>query len=356
MKSDTEKAATSRAGQVVYAALLRELVAGHLQPGARLPTRRELITRFTTTPVTVQHAFDRLSDAGFIESRGRHGTFVSERPPHLHRIALVFKAAPGQPEWRQFWTVLINAARRIEKEGRWFFEPYYEVMSDNPGPDLMRLSHDVAEHRIAGVFFASTPRRIPALEKSRIPRIVVTADTLKDQTAIVIDHDDFVHKAVDWLAGRGCRRVALIAVPGYDGRQLDAYHASMADHGLLVEDRFVQLGHQSLPHWTRNMVNLMFHMKSGARPDGLIIADDNLTASACEGLVEAGLVPGVDVQVVSHANFPALIQTGVAGVQRIGYDNVFILRRALECIQSKIAEGEAPAKVKIPACLEEKSH
>lgn len=104
------------------------------------------------------------------------------------------------------------------------------------------------------------------------------------------------------------------------------------------------------------MVNLMFHMKSGARPDGLIIADDNLTASACEGLVEAGLVPGVDVQVVSHANFPALIQTGVAGVQRIGYDNVFILRRALECIQSKIAEGEAPAKVKIPACLEEKSH
>ena len=356
MKPDNEKAATSRAGQVVYAALLHDLVSGHLPPGARLPTRRELITRFSTTPVTVQHAFDRLSEAGFIESCGRHGTFVAERPPHLHRIALVFKAAPGQPEWRQFWTVLINAARRIEKEGHCFFEPYYEVMSDDPGPDLMRLSHDIAEHRIAGVFFASTPRRIPALEKSRVPRVVVTAATFKDQTAIIINHDDFVRKAVDWLAGRSCRRIALIAVPGYDGRQLDAYQASMAIHGLSVEKRLIQLGQQSLPHWTGNIVNLMFDRKVGTRPDGLIIADDNLTASACEGLAAAGLVPGVDVQVVSHANFPALIQTGVAGVQRIGYDNVFILRRALECIQSKIGGGETPAKIEIPACLEEQSH
>jgi hypothetical protein len=356
MKSNAEMAVGSRAGQAVFAALLRDLVSGELPPEARLPTRRELIARFATTPVTVQRALDRLSEAGFIESRGRHGTFVAARPPHRHRIALVFKAAPGQPEWRQFWTVLVHASHRVAAEGFWRFEPYYEVMADTPGPDLARLSHDISEHRIAGAFFASTPRRIAALEKFHIPRVAVTTSAINGLTALVIDHDDFVNKAVDWLAERGCRRVALIAVPGYDGRQLDAYRSRMADHGLRVDERFVQLGYQSLPHWTRNTVDLMFHMKPGARPDGLVVADDNLAASACEGLAAAGLAPGAGVQVVSHANFPALNQKGVSGVQRIGYDNVFILRRALECIQTRIAGGEAPASIAIPACLEAQSH
>ena len=50
-----------------------------LLPGARLPTVRRLAGDLGIAPNTVARAYRELEQAGVIETRGRHGTYVAHR-------------------------------------------------------------------------------------------------------------------------------------------------------------------------------------------------------------------------------------------------------------------------------------
>jgi len=62
----------------IAAALGRLISSGRLAPGERLPTVRELAALLGVSPATVSHAWQALSSAGLIVSRGRSGSFVRE--------------------------------------------------------------------------------------------------------------------------------------------------------------------------------------------------------------------------------------------------------------------------------------
>jgi DNA-binding transcriptional regulator YhcF (GntR family) len=55
--------------------------AGELGPGDRLPTVRALANELSLAPNTVAKAYRDLESAGYVEGRGRAGTFVVDRPP-----------------------------------------------------------------------------------------------------------------------------------------------------------------------------------------------------------------------------------------------------------------------------------
>ena len=60
---------------------VRHLVAaGALAPGAALPSVRELARAERINPNTVAKAYQRLAEAGVVESRRGEGTFVAARP------------------------------------------------------------------------------------------------------------------------------------------------------------------------------------------------------------------------------------------------------------------------------------
>jgi DNA-binding GntR family transcriptional regulator len=91
------------------ARLLRErIVNGRWQAGQRLPTHRELEAEFRTSSVTVQNALSLLQEHEFVRAAGRHGSFVTDHPPHLHTYGLVFP----QIETRYF-NALRSAARVV---------------------------------------------------------------------------------------------------------------------------------------------------------------------------------------------------------------------------------------------------
>src|SRR5262245_45736692 len=91
--------------------LRRKIVTALLGQGARLPTRFQLLAEYQVSMSTVQGALDRLVEDGFVVPRGRAGTFVSPRPPHLCRYGLVFPSHPGDRNtFGGYWQVLANVA------------------------------------------------------------------------------------------------------------------------------------------------------------------------------------------------------------------------------------------------------
>jgi DNA-binding transcriptional MocR family regulator len=62
----------------IAAGLGRLISSGRLAPGERLPTVRDLAALLGVSPATISHAWQALSGAGLIVSRGRSGTFVRE--------------------------------------------------------------------------------------------------------------------------------------------------------------------------------------------------------------------------------------------------------------------------------------
>src|SRR5260221_3350641 len=100
----------ARKQHLIQANIRRRIVSGAFQPGARLPKRIELEQEFRASRVTIQRVFDQLMADGFIYANGRGGTFVTARPPHLNRYALVFPTP--LPQWNRFWVALDHEARR----------------------------------------------------------------------------------------------------------------------------------------------------------------------------------------------------------------------------------------------------
>jgi DNA-binding transcriptional regulator YhcF (GntR family) len=73
---------------------LLELVGnGELAPETRLPTVRKLASDLGVAPNTVARTYRELERAGIIETRGRHGTFVSTHGDPAHRQAQKAAAA-----------------------------------------------------------------------------------------------------------------------------------------------------------------------------------------------------------------------------------------------------------------------
>ena len=59
------------------------VVSGRLDPGAALPSVRDLAREHRINPNTVAKAYQRLAAAGIVEARRGEGTFVAKRPPAL---------------------------------------------------------------------------------------------------------------------------------------------------------------------------------------------------------------------------------------------------------------------------------
>ena len=85
---------------------LRRLIAsGGIAPGERLPTVRELATRLTINPPTIQRAYRQLEQEGYIVSLPGKGCFAAEG------------SAPRQDRLRMLWLQLEAAAAELRLAG-----------------------------------------------------------------------------------------------------------------------------------------------------------------------------------------------------------------------------------------------
>ena len=326
-----------------FAGRLRELIVkGEYPPGAQLPTRRELATRFNTTLATMQVVFDRLLEEGFVESSGRSGTFVSKTPPYLNHYGLVFpyQESRSQP-WPIFWKAFAQEADRVGRECGRRLTICYGNEGVGQHAVFEKTIEKVRNHHFGGLIFLTPPFLLgdtPLVSMPGLPRVML-CDPMEGIPIPAIISASYPGKVLSYLASHGRKRAAVLTVPELleptfvKGLPIVANRA-----GISLPSYWQQTANPFMPETARRCIQLLMRGSPQERPDGLFIMDDNFVEQATLGMLDAGLKVPEDVLVVAHGNYPLLPKTHVP-VTWFGFDIPMILRALIECLD-KQCRGE----------------
>src|SRR5947209_19350982 len=93
--------------------LLEDLMAGELEPGAKLPNENELANRFAVSRATIREAVLGLMDAGYLVRRHGSGTYVtfSPRARHALETTVSYTAMIREAGYKPAETVLGKSVR-----------------------------------------------------------------------------------------------------------------------------------------------------------------------------------------------------------------------------------------------------
>jgi DNA-binding LacI/PurR family transcriptional regulator len=338
----------------ILADLRAKIVARSYPPGSRLPTRAQLSAAYEVSPLTVQWALKRLAVDGLVQARGRHGTFVVDYPPHLHRIGLATEFDPRQvAEFPagQLASVLYQAfsTRRSEAGDSL---PTYTNLREQDTRDWNALLADLRDCRLAGLI-SDSPHLggnelfVEHLRRHRVPWIVISSgmSPYPDHVhQLVLSHEQMLMRAVDVLVSRGRRQLACMD-GGYSVDLIGRVSRYAAKRGArILPQHWVTTTPSSAPS-ARPLAHLL--LSSQPRPEGLIIGDDSLVSHAVWGLLDAGVQGNGQIDVVAHANFPYPPRAALP-IHFIGFDIEKILELAFSHITRMRTGGEVPATTAIP--------
>lgn len=333
------------------------IVHGDYGPGEKLPVRNEYERRFGASSATVQRAFDRLNREGFVEVRGKEGTYVVERPPHLYRYALYLPHTPHNIQHNLYYAALSLVASSLEAELAVKFPIYSGVNEASASASYHALIAHAASHQLAGVIFVGY-QALPGpsaglLAMKHLARVLLRPGPGVPgfPTVDLGGGGSFFLRALDLLKARGRRRIALMAVAADEPERMDAYLQGASKRGLDARPYWVQIIHADHAEWAANMAHLMFRKEQTDRPDGLIIADDHLVPHVCAGLIQAGVHLPDDLEIVAHCNYPNLIP-GVLPMVRLGYDIRQVLHTCIGLIDRQKRKEAVPATTVVEPLFE----
>jgi DNA-binding LacI/PurR family transcriptional regulator len=221
------------------------------------------------------------------------------------------------------------------------------------------LRDDIQNMRLSGVIHATGTVESELAQwqdKFGTPGVVIVPSHMSPgaAAAVVLSYDSFFSRAIEFLAKRGRRRAALILTPEiyFQGEQghIDREAARCGIEIRPMWRQFVGLG---VPVAARSVTHLLLGAPAADRPEGLIVADDNLVSQALQGVQDAGGRPGTALDVVVHANFPDASPSRGDGVARLGFDSRAILRAAVRLIEAWRKTGQHAGSAEVNAVFEE---
>jgi DNA-binding LacI/PurR family transcriptional regulator len=330
--------------------LRRKIVRGQLKPGVRLPTRLELRDRFKVSLATVQEALSHLAGDGFVVARGKSGTTVAERPPHLFQYGFVTTQRPGGENWSLFPVGLCNAASSMEQTSSRRFRYYHGVNGAERNVEYLRLLGDVRANRLAGLIVMNAPedslQRTELAGDPPLPIVAICCETALEKVHLVMAHwQPFFERAVAHLAGMGRRRIAVIADDSMRAEALAFFREVLARHNCTTPACWLQVVHHTNPLSASQVARLLLHNKDD-RPDGLILADDNIVEASLAGVLESGVRVPKELEITVYCNFPWTPKTPLP-LKRFGYDARQTMEACVDLID-RLRQGQtAPRELRL---------
>ncbi|MBS3764614.1 MAG: GntR family transcriptional regulator, partial [Planctomycetes bacterium] len=335
-----KKGGKGRKQEAIKVLLRRKIVRGELRPGELLPRRVDLAEMLGTSNVTIQSVMDELIEDGFLRAVRGQGTFVADRGPHVSRYGVV---VPGgecgeKRRYSQFWEAICVASRELAAATECEFPIFDTQDLSSEG----KLDRDLRNDRLAGLIFADAPHAegMSVFRKASLPTVAVVAESTSTEMPVVhLDMRGFMNRAVDHLADNGCQKLALLTARGSRGTR-EHLHQCTQKHQIAVRPYWVL----SIDPWSTEAVITFVQLlmsNDKDRPDGIIIADDNLVPQATTGLRASGLRVAEDVQLIAYTNYPSPT-TSHTPVTRLGIDAREVLKECILQIDLQ-RKGEPPA-------------
>lgn len=319
----------------IAASLRKAIVTGKYQPGQQLPTRVVLEQRFKVSPETLQRSFDELKADGFLRAQRRGGTFVVDYPPHLHRYGLALGSDQEDAGFTQFFTVLAEQARSVKVNDGDTVPVFYGVADTRENTGIINLTQDIEHHRLAGVIYVGfVPERF---EACKLPQVVVSSNVDVDGSVVSIlsmSQEHYVQKAVSYFAQRGCKRLGVLSVIGWQKKTEQFLLKACREAGIALEEQWFQLISLTDTFTARRITQLLMHPDHTRRPDALLIADDNLIEHVDAGLRDVQVDVAQDLTIVAHANFPSRSVSDLP-MRRLGYDTRQVIGAGIHLINER---------------------
>jgi DNA-binding LacI/PurR family transcriptional regulator len=344
----------------LVAHLRGQIVRGDLAPGSRLATRRELEQSLAVSRFTLQRVLHRLIRDGFVHAKGPKGTYVVENPPHLSNYHLVFPERDSSKDpWPRFWLALAREAIHIAEESKLIkISNAYHSMGKVDSEDYQSLLRVVRNQKTAGLIFVGTADGIQdtPLVEGDIPKVQFRmepeAPGPHPVPVITMDVAAFMDKALTYLLDRGRRQIAILSTPEWFIARADAVRSCLAARHVEVPPSWMQAVHRYQPQFANNCAQLLMREEPHRRPDGLIIADDNLVEHAAAGLIAADVKMPRDLEIVAHCNFP-WPSPSVVPVKRLGFDADEAIRLCLENLNRQRNGQDVPRQSLVDAVFED---
>jgi DNA-binding LacI/PurR family transcriptional regulator len=269
--------------------MLESIHSGEWVYGHQIPTQEELKSRYDAYSETVHEAIKCLSEAGYLQARGRAGTFLVNRPPHLHQYALVF------PDWSidhsRFWSGLRLAANQWETAHQARIQSFFIPDRAGSAGDTHKLESLISTRALAGIVFGYRPWRSidqPFINAQKIPRVVIGSACPEGAPWVFDDTELFLDRAIERLAQRGRKRLAAILPSGVAGTWMNRLAQLASRHQMRFEPQWVQFAMAHEPVFARHAAMLLLDPAQSQGPDALLVADDHFVEPVAEGIKTIG--------------------------------------------------------------------
>lgn len=294
--------------QQVYDDLLVRIRSGEYPLGSRFPSVEELCRNYDPSNITIRRACDELKKDGWITTRDRQGTYVTEPLKELN-IFLCNKLF--SEELQEHSVPLLQFHEAIRK--------YSTGISVNIIPvSLKKVLADadsIAAPMVAffntfidveGMSFKINHDRIDYFRRKFNPLVFGGYQETEGMHQIRVNRYNAIRRAVHYLAGKGHRRIGYISqmltIPGVLER-FKGYLDGMAECGIMGYSGLIK----SVPRSDYNFVDdvMAEFMSQPEPPTAIICSNDRKALNAIDFCRRHGVsVPG-RLAVVGYDGSPA---------------------------------------------------
>lgn len=336
---DTGKNKRRTKQQRILQDIRRQIIAGELPAGCRLPTYEDYEKRYKVSRMTMQQAFNQLKLDGYVEAVERQGMFVAQKTPHLNRIGLLITSHERNS---RFWRLILSEAQAYTEEMGYEIETFRQLGDFYKSTaEWERLASEIEAERLAGAIFTFTPTDcsdVSLFDDASFPKICTSE--LPASFAIHLNNKQFAEKALNFFQERGRKKIAFFTswrTPPIMYYILDG----IKERNMITKESW-QICIRNF-EIADNLVQLLMSLEPEKRPDALFIADDHMTEPACAGLMKSGVKVGEDIDVVGHFNW-CMDSPPPMPIQYLGFDVREYVVKSIETIRDFRMGKPVPAE------------
>lgn len=285
------------------AAILRKDLRQRFQPGDKFPSQNELAERFETTPNTVREAVSALVQDGLLERRKGSGTYVSD--PRLSKaVGILIEQDIFHPGTSYYFQRVVQSLRTWFKEKKLNSRLYVGHTHVGGGmpkrPTCLEFWEDVAQHRLLGVISVGTGTKENWISPLREKGIAVVDTHWGGSKNRGQGPAKTIEMGVEHLLAKGRCQLACLNWGEDPGRAWNLFKKVVSKSGGKTRKSWmVTAGTAGVLEKGAEAFDTLWRQSS--RPDGLVVADDQLYHAIIPSLFRSGVRVPEELTIVTHS-------------------------------------------------------